>query len=835
MSNQINIIPLQPQLRQRKTNGSLAEWLGTGLQNRLQQFESARNLEEMETVTFQRVAVFCFLLGIRKLQFQKNVRYTHRHNRIFTLLLFLVLALPSALADETKTTQLDEFVLEAPIKENRSIDEQPVSYNAFYLSDIEKKSTTAARDLADFVPNFHIPDYGSQMTSSIYVRGSGARIDQPVVVMLVDNVPILNKNNYDFDLFDVSRAEFLRGPQGTLYGRNSLCGLVHFTTLSPFAYQGYRFAIDYSTGNTIQAKVSAYKKFSEKFGFSFAVKAKHSNGLFTNQYDDSKCDPLNSLSLRSRQIWKLSSALSLENAITANLLRQGGYAYQLIDSTGRQPVNYNDECHYYRTSILDGFILKYEQPKFSFSSITSYQFLNDDMLLDNDFLPISYFTLDQSQIEHAVTEEIIFQSNNKDKHWNWKSGCYGFYKHGDMDAPVTFGREGIQKLILDNANAGIHKGLSDKYNLDFQNNTLPIYSNFELPTVGVAAYHQSNFKVQKWEFTVGLRFDYEHTTMRYDNQATIDYIFSYPLAGKIYSPVSQMVSKLKGESDKTFFEVLPKLCIQYNIRHKNHIYLNIAKGYKAGGFNTQIFSDILQNQLKKDLMNELGLSYADQTDYDVTEYTSYDPEYNWTYEVGCHFKDLKNWLDVDASLFFVRSRDQQLTVFPPGQNTGRMMTNAGRSRSFGAEITLSKSPFATLPALHLSATYGYTNAKFTNYHSGTKSYDGKYVPYSPLHQATVQAGYTFYINRKLCDQLTLSADWRGMGKVYWDEENTQSQPFYNIFDVDVTLKKGDFSLKVWSKNLGGAEYECFRFTSMGNQFCQLGKPRQIGVSLSYDL
>ena len=147
MSNQINIIPLQPQLRQRKTktNGSLAEWLGTGLQNRLQQFESARNLEEMETVTFQRVAVFCFLLGIRKLQFQKNVRYTHRHNRIFTLLLFLVLALPSALADETKTTQLDEFVLEAPIKENRSIDEQPVSYNAFYISDIEKKSTTAAQ------------------------------------------------------------------------------------------------------------------------------------------------------------------------------------------------------------------------------------------------------------------------------------------------------------------------------------------------------------------------------------------------------------------------------------------------------------------------------------------------------------------------------------------------------------------------------------------------------------------------------------------------------------------------------------------------------------------
>ncbi len=763
------------------------------------------------------------------------MRHTPPHKKLFVILLFSVFALTTTLAGEVKTTQLDEFVLEAPIKEGKNIEEQPVSFNAFYMSDIEKKNSTAARDLADFVPNFHIPDYGSQMTSSIYVRGSGARIDQPVVVMLIDNVPILNKNNYDFDLFDVSRAEFLRGPQGTLYGRNSLCGLIHFTTLSPFAYQGCRFAVDYSTGNTIQAKASIYKKLSEKFGFSLAVKAKHSNGFFTNRYDDSLCDPLNSLSLRSRQIWKRSSTLSFENTISANLLRQGGYAYQLIDSIGRHSVNYNDECHYNRTGILDGFIVKYNQSKFSFSSITSYQYLNDDMLLDNDFLPQSYFTLDQSQLEHAVTEEIIIQSNNKEKHWNWKFGSYGFYKHGSMDAPVTFGREGIQKLILDNANAGIHKGLSDEYNLDFQNNTLPINSEFELPTIGAAVYHQSNFKVRKWEFTVGLRVDYEHATMRYDNQTVIDYIFSYPLDGEIYSPVNRLNSKLKGETDKTFFEVLPKFCVQYNIHHKNHVYLNVAKGYKAGGFNTQIFSDILQSQLKKDLMEELGFSLENQTDYDVTKHTSYEPEYNWTYELGGHFKDLKNWLDVNVSLFFVRSRNQQLTVFPPGQNTGRMMTNAGRSRSFGAEITLSKSPFAAFPALRLNATYGYTNAKFTNYHSGTKSYDGKFVPYSPKHQATLQVGYTFYINRKLCDQINVSTDWRGMGEVYWDEENTESQPFYNIFDADVTLQKGDLSLSVWSKNIGGAEYECFRFTSMGNQFCQLGKPRQIGISINYDL
>ena len=96
------------------------------------------------------------------------------------------------------------------------------------------------------------------MTSSIYVRGFGARIDQPVIGMTVDGVPYLNKNNYDFDMLDVARVELLRGPQSTLYGRNTMGGQMNVYTLSPMNYSGMRGSVEYGSGNTIIGKLSYY-------------------------------------------------------------------------------------------------------------------------------------------------------------------------------------------------------------------------------------------------------------------------------------------------------------------------------------------------------------------------------------------------------------------------------------------------------------------------------------------------------------------------------------------------------------------------------------------------
>ena len=363
--------------------------------------------------------------------------------------------------------------------------------------------------------------------------------------------------------------------------------------------------------------------------------------------------------------------------------------------------------------------------------------------------------------------------------------------------------------------------------LDFKEEELPIICKFDLPTFGVAAYHQSEFKIKKWSLIAGLRFDYENAKMDYQNRTDLHYLMT--LFSDQYVPFT---CELNGNAQKSFFEILPKLSVQYFINKNNSIYANAAKGYKAGGFNTQIFSDILQKKLKDDLMGDMGFSLDKDTEgYDVAKAISYDPEYNWTYELGGKF-DIKKKLHISAAGFFVKTNNQQLTIFPPGKNTGRMMTNAGKSRSLGCELSLFWTIFNNQHgSLHLGATYGHTNAKFVKYHDGNHDYKGKYVPFAPQNTTGAELSYNIALNNKLLKHIVLSGDWKGVGKIYWDEQNKTSQPFYSVFGASVSLETKYFDLKGWCKNLGDTEYETFRFTSVGNQFCQLGKPRQIGVSL----
>ena len=176
-------------------------------------------------------------------------------------------------------------------------------------------------------------------------------------------------------------------------------------------------------------------------------------------------------------MWRPKTSLSIENTISANLLRQGGYAYGLILDGNTQPVNYNDECHYNRLTLQEGIVLKKKLKKMDLSSVTSYQFLDDDMLLDNDFLPQSIFTLNQAQKEHVITEEVVFLSNTQNKIWSWKSGLYGFYKYNRMSAPVTFKEDGINQLILSNANKGIQSAFPED-RLDIAEKQFAVNSDF---------------------------------------------------------------------------------------------------------------------------------------------------------------------------------------------------------------------------------------------------------------------------------------------------------------------------------------------------------------------
>ena len=756
--------------------------------------------------------------------------------------------------DSVKQYTIEEVGVEVRgAKQHYALKEQPISSSVVGESMIRREHIVSIKDLSVVVPNFFQPDYGSKMTSSVYVRGFGARIDQPVIGVTVDGVPYLNKNNYDFDMLDVARIELLRGPQSTLYGRNTMGGQMNIYTLSPMNYEGARVGLEYGSANTFQGKASYYgSSESGKFGYMVGGFYNRTDGFFENAYNGEKIDWGESSGGRVRLVGDLGHGWELENIAQIGYADEGGYAYAKYDAEkgSADKVSYNHPSRYMRLNVSDGLVLSHVGEKYRFTATTSYQFTHDKMDIDNDFTPKDMFTLIQEQREHAVTEDIVFRTNDDDRRWQWLTGAYGFYKRIDMSAPVSFQSDGINDLILGNMPAMVKRFLTIE--------PFDLKSNFDIPTYGAAVYHESSLRAGKrWRFTAGLRLDYEKSTMDYDNFSEVDYKFDMSAMNPNMPALDRTVEvKMQGKEELDFLELLPKFAVNFTTG-AGDLYATVTRGYKAGGFNTQIFSDILQNKMKTALMSDAmgsmggGGRPSSQAggqpsgqpsatpSYDEASVTTYKPEYSWNYEVGGHLKLAKGRVALDFAAFWIECRDQQLTVFPDGDATGRMMSNAGRSRSRGAEISASWDMLRLMSMSHLRlmANYGFTHAEFIEYddfvNGEAVSYAGNYLPYAPKHTASVGLVYNCWIGGRLLDEITVSASWQGAGKIYWNEANTLSQNFYSQLNASLELRKGDFTLGLWGKNLTNTEFNTFYFRSVGNDFISPGKPIRWGISLGF--
>lgn len=681
---------------------------------------------------------------------------------------------------------------------------------------VEQHNVVNMKDVTSFVPNLLVPDYGSRITSTIYMRGMGARIDQPVVGMIIDNVPLLNKDNYDFDIADIESAQVLRGPQSTMYGRNTMGGVIAIRTLSPMSYEGCRLLLEYGRYNSSRAAVSHYSRLSQAFGIGGNISVHHTDGFFRNLYNGEKCDKENGGRAMIKLAWKPSANFILENTASASITRQGGYAYEYQQT---KQISYNDTCFYRRTSVLDGLALKWHSENVELTSSTSYQFIDDNMTIDNDFTPLPYFTLVQAKTEHGVTQDIILRGKALNGRLTWLCGAFGFYKRLRMSAPVTFQDYGISQLITAHWNE-----MNPSYPIVWADNQFDLHSSFTMPNYGAAIYGEASLTVARFSFIAGLRLDYEKSTLDYNSDCSTGYnVMQVADNGSLQHYADRSIEiHDPGHLSRSFSQLLPKASIVYRFSDitDTRLRLSVAKGYKAGGFNTQMFSDVLQQKL----MSMMGIGLQ----YDIDRIVGYEPETSWNYELGIEATDPSGRISASANIFYIDCRNQQLTVFPDGNSTGRIMENAGKSRSTGVELSLSYSP---LPQLMLSAAYGYTNAKFVEFNNGKSDYSGKFIPYAPQNTIFASAAYNIQLKKRALRYISPSLSATGTGKIYWNEENSAAQNLYFRLNASVKLSFNKISLNFWAKNITATQYNTFYFVSVKHEFLQKGKPCQFGATL----
>lgn len=728
------------------------------------------------------------------------------------MLAAVIISLCGIITTEAQDTLLRPASVTA-LKEIVSPDRIASPVSVIQKESLRRRGTYRPNMLSEIVPGLHIPAYGASLTSTIYLRGLGSRMENPAMGLYLDGIPVIDKNAYDFDWEGIRNATMVRGPQGTLYGRNAMGGVLSLQSLSPSDVFGIDLHWEYGSASTLRASAIL-----SSGNHVIAASFRHGAGFFPNEYKHRNCDPYDGFSAHWRWERPFTDRLYLGNTLWANLSSEGGFAYGPWKGGRLLPVSYNDEGSYRRISVIDGINARCFGDAVIADAAASVQLLADDMRMDQDYTPDSIFTLKQKQLSGAGTLEIRLRRKDGSAAWQPQTGLFTLFKLNHLAAPVTFKRDGIQRLILDNANSHIPEDIGY---LSIPGPEFPVDSDFLIGAWNAAFFHESVFTLGRWMITAGLRLDYEGSRMDYDCLASLHYRFVPTMkADKAFS-----VPYL-GRGLQSAFEVLPKLSVLFRAFDRLSLYSTLSKGYRAGGFNTQIFSDILQNETMNALMKDLGV-YLDRPIVSVSaDNTQYDPETAWNVELGARFrsKDLR----AELSAYHLAVRNQQLTVFPPGMSTGRMMTNAGRSRNMGAEAELDWTPgnFRT----HVS--WSCCDARFLRYDDGNRDYAGNHIPYVPQHTLYMSAGYGFSLSG--C-RLEVDSAARGDGPIWWNEENSLREPFRLRLDGRIALAFPKWEVHIRGENLTNTPVRSFYFKSIGNEFFASARPRLLLIGLSIKL
>lgn len=772
----------------------------------------------------------------------------------------------SALSDSSKVFDIDEIVVVSQPKEIYRLRQQAISSTSLGSFQIRKLGVHDLRELSQYIPNFVMPNYGSRLSSSMYVRGIGSRVNSPAVGVYMDGIPVMSKAAFNLHEYQVSRVDVLRGPQGTLYGQNSEGGLVKMYSRNPFDYQGIDMKVSYGSRSYRNVEASYCQKYSDHVALSVAGFYNGQNGFFRNSFTGERADKFNEAGGKLILKNKLNSGWKIDLMANYQYVDQNGFPYGKLDlETGKAEAPASTFPGNYRRNVLvSGLKLGYSGNGYDFSSVMSYQYLKDRMLMDQDYLAADYMHILQKQLDNAVTQEFTFKDNRPvGGFWHWTLGVFFSKDWLKTNGPVFFDSamttpigNAIQKQMYDamvQAMAGkmMAQGMSatvaqnaakaaiEKAGGVTMDVAMGAPGLYHTPQTNLGFFHESNFDItERLTATLGLRYDYMRTSIHYESSAFM--AMDAHVMGK--AAKYTLTSSLNGGAKDNFDQLLPKFGLTYRLNsQQSNVYALVSKGYRAGGYNIQMFSDILQTELNANRQQAMRGDYDvphTAEDYEkVNQTIAYQPEVSWNYEMGAHLNLFDNSLHFDLSAFYMQVRNQQLSVMAGNYGFGRMMVNAGKSHSCGIEAALRGQGLNG--NLDWMVNYGFTRAIFDEYVDGEGesaiSNKDKYVPYVPQHTFSASADYCINLDSKTLRSLTLGTNVNAQGKTYWDNANSYSQKIYAVLGAHIDADLGHFQVSFWGRNLTNTNYNTFAVdnaaTGKKEYFAQRGNPFQCGVDL----
>jgi len=707
-------------------------------------------------------------------------------------------------AEDEDTLALDDVKVTAR-KTVESAQDVPIAVTSFSREDLQDAQADNLDSLNGAVPNMNlVQGRGSASSANIYIRGIGQpdalQTFDPGVGVYVDGVYLSRIQGALMSLHDVERIEVLRGPQGTLYGKNTIGGAVNVVTRQP----------DGESAGEVQLLAGDYGKLATNVYYKGAVSDRTSasisalyrldNGFVTDRVSGQHYNDRDNTSVRfllhsevnERLSWDFSlDYTDQENALTLGRQEAPLIALDFADLTspvllGLPPVgeydfrgrtSFNNDENQELRHLGASFTLDYAiNDQWQFKSITAHRDLVSDSFIDIDASEFELGDVFVGVDQQQFSQEFQFLFDNGEG-FNAVIGAY--YLQEDVPSHQEAYADDFLRF--------------DGIPLDFLRTI-----DDDLETTSYALFAQGNWQLNDlWGLTAGIRYskddkDYFRTTTTF----------------------SQLGPFLEGtfafEDSDSWDSVTPMVSVDYQLSEDSMMYASVAKGFKSGGFNGRANG--------------------------AADVSSFKPETVWTYEIGGKSQFLDNRMRLNYAVFTSDYEDFQARVaedissFP--------VINAAELDISGAELELT---WLLSASTSVYSSLGYLNSEyktFFDFRQPDQDRSDDIPPFSPEWTFRIGMNHVVYLDNGAMLRFGLNGNYTDDMYLSVDNQETLTQDDYWVFNAYAVY---DFANPAWSLSIGGKnltdevyKVDAQEFSSVGNiQTAYYGDPRTWYAALNY--
>ena len=735
-----------------------------------------------------------------------------------------VLALSTGVATaQTRDDVTIEQIVVTAQKRSENLQDVPVSVTALTSDALAARGVNNVLGLNNLAPGMRISAADAAANPKIYIRGVGLSDFNPnassSVGVYVDGVYIGSPLAQMAGFFDLAQVEVLRGPQGTLYGRNTNGGAINITTKRPSQVFGADASLEYGSFNALTADLGVGGPIvADKLAFRIAAQYVKDDGythnrvtgrdlnatdhwagrlslLYTPNQDFELLTQVNRFVNRGdatapghRALFPSTPAATGPDGFCAPGAYAGG---QCADLLGYADLDQNPRAVDANLEGKDKVDLfgassqaTWNLGGVSLVSVTAWQWAHRNAMENTDAGPASMLEINYRSRQNQFTQELRLQSNDSAARLSWVLGAYY------MDEQV---QDNTRQDVL-RALRPLFATVANPSGLSLANSVATFGYPYTQKTKGYAVFGQADYKLtDRLTGTVGLRWSADDKSMDYRSQAE-----------------DGLIVILTSKQSKTFSAISGRLGLRYALDENTNLYATYNRGYKSGGF-----------------FGGMATSAA--------EMEPYDNETLDAYEAGVKSELFDRRVRLNLSGFYYDYKNQQ--VFAQTTRNGLtvlVLDNAANSKVYGAEAEVTARP---IQPLTISAGISLLHAKYGDYFTEGKDFTGNWLPQSP--KMTFNAAATWIAPLANGASILANLDANYSSKVYFDNSNAPrlSQDAVWVAGAQLSWRSPDQALEagVFARNLFDKTYvvSISNIDSLGEDLLSYNRPRSLGVFLRY--